>query len=149
MFPITSHPSLVTLAASELFLIIVRSGDISILSKKESQRTPDERVKASGGLIRSLALEFLLFVPASAALILLVLPLVKSRFDSMFSTSDGVIGFYALLGLVSYGFPFALIRRAVTAIALNTLKEFANLQTQHAPAIVPVSAGDSGKANSV
>jgi hypothetical protein len=148
MLPFTAHPSLITLVASELFLIIVRSGDISILIKNRTQRNNEEQARVSGGLLRSLVLEFLLFVPASAALVLLLLPLVKARFEGLFTSPNGVAGFYALLGLVSYGFPFALIRRAVTRIALLTLKEFADLQTQHA-AIVPVSAADSGKANGV
>jgi hypothetical protein len=146
VFPLTSHPTLITLIASELFLVIVRSGDISVLAKTDSQRTADERAKVSGGLLRSLVLEFFVFVPASAGLVLLLLPLVKTRLEGLFSSPNGVAGFYALLGLVSYGFPFALIRRAVTRIALVTLKEFADLQAQH-PAI-PASA-DSGKANGV
>jgi hypothetical protein len=33
----------------------------------------------------------------------------------------------ALIGVVSYGFPFTAVRRIVTIVALNTLREFANI----------------------
>jgi hypothetical protein len=35
--------------------------------------------------------------------------------------------FYALLGLISYGFPFAALRRFITRMALRTLREFASI----------------------
>jgi hypothetical protein len=126
---ITSHPSLITLAASELFFVVLRSGDISILCKSKIQRSNEEQAKVSRGLMRSLVLELLVFVPASAALLLLLLPLIKGRMSGLTNTTDGIIGTYAFLGLVSYGFPFALLRTMVTRIALSTLREFAALQS--------------------
>lgn len=128
MLSALSNPWLITVASSELFLVIVRSGEIGILAKNESQRTSEEQSQVSRGLRRSLVLESILFVPASAILALLLFPpLAAARFPSLFATSGGVAAFYAGLGIISYGFPFAALRKIVTTVALNTLREFASL----------------------
>lgn len=134
---ILDHPWLITLAASELFLVIVRSKDITILFKKSTQRTNEERLNVERGLLRSIILELLIFAPASSALVLLLLPLIHSRFDSLFNSPSTAIAAYALVGLVSYGFPFAAVRRIATTVALNTLKEFATLKNYEGTAIGP------------
>lgn len=130
MLSALTNPWVITLVSSELFLVIVRSREISILAKRQSQRTDDEQSQVSRGLLRSLVLESILFVPASAILVLLtIVPLAAAKFPSVFVSHDEVFAFHAGLGIMSYGFPFAAFRRIVTRIALNTLKEFAELQT--------------------
>jgi len=72
-------------------------------------------------------LEFIVFVPASAALLLLVLPLFASGIRSMHSSlgePQATRAFFAFLGIVSYGFPYATMKRLVTRIALRTLEEY-------------------------
>jgi len=44
---------------------------------------------------------------------------------------------YTLTGVISYGFPFAAIRKAITEMALATLKEYA--------AIAPENVRKSGQ----
>lgn len=63
------------------------------------------------------------FVPASAALLLLILPLVMPTSLA----AAHLRATFVLLGVVSYGFPFATVKTIVTRVALNTLKEFAAL----------------------
>jgi len=148
----SDHPWLITLAASELFFIIVRSRDITVLFKKTTQRTEQEEKSVERGLLRAILGELLLFVPASNALGLLLLPLIRGKFDSAFSSPDTSLSVYALVGLVSYGFPFAAVRKIVTNVALNTLKEFANLQNYDAasntPGNLPAPLDEPGKEGS-
>jgi hypothetical protein len=129
MLSALSNPWAITLISSELFLIIVRARDIGMLVKNPSQRTDDEQSQVSRGLLRSLILETILFVPTSAVLVLLIFPsLAATKFPSLLVSRDAIVAFYATLGIMSYGFPFAAFRRIVTRVALNTLKEFAALQ---------------------
>src|ERR1700730_8374788 len=111
-------------------LIMVRSSEITIALKSQNQRTTTEQTQVDRGLIKSLVLEFLLFVPCSVALVLLtVRPWVAlSKELQAMKNTDMYID--SLLGAISYGFPFALLRRIVTRIALNTLKEFAAIENQ-------------------
>lgn len=124
-------PWLFTFLSAELFLLLVRSNDLKILVKRNGQRSPHEKRKASRGLLRSLVLEATLLVPASATLLLLIAPIVirPELFDRPV---------YAGLGLVSYGFPFATVRTLVTRAAMNTLREFATI------AVVPAAEDDNG-----
>lgn len=66
--------SLVSLGSAELYLIIARSNKMTILCKLPAQRTAIEQHEVDRGLLRSLLLEMFLFVPASATLVLLILP---------------------------------------------------------------------------
>jgi hypothetical protein len=146
-FLTASTPWVVTLVSSELFLIVIRSGDITVLAKNETQRSPDEQTKIARGLFRSLVLELFLFVPASAALLLLIFPpLVAAKVPFLMVSP---IAFYAMLGIISYGFPFAAFRQIVTRVALNTLKEFAQLQSHEDTVGVSVVAATPRKARSV
>ena len=118
-------PQYTILVSAGLLLIIMRAGDIQILCKRNSQRTKSEQRQVDHGLLRCVLLELLVFVPASAGLIFMIAPLLlpKACFDKQVSQA----GLYAVLGIVSYGFPFATIRSMVTRVALNTLKEFAEI----------------------
>jgi hypothetical protein len=121
---------LITLASSELVFLLTRSNDILIACKAPLQRTPAEQVRVKRGLIRSLLLEATIFVPASAVLVVLLAPLIG------FHESDHVLSHAeagaALLGVISYGFPFGALKRMAQRMALTTLKEFAVLHNQPA-----------------
>jgi hypothetical protein len=117
----------VTLLCAELFLVIVRTAEINVLVRSSHQRTPDERKRISGGLGRSFLLEVLLFVPVSVLLVLITIPpLVVDQMGAT-ASSARLLSVYGLLGIASYGFPFATVRRLVTRIALTTLREFASI----------------------
>ena len=115
--------------SAELLLVLMRSKDIQVLAKAHSQRTQPQQESISRGLIRSLVLESVLFVPVSAGLVLLtVAPFLSGKILSI-----GVPAYacYSLLGLISYGFPFAIIRHVVTRTALKTLNEFAAIASEN------------------
>jgi|GEM_PF-4122206 len=111
-------PYLFTLMSAELFFFLLRANDLKILVKQDRQRTLQEQARVTRGLRRSLLLECLLFVPASAVLLLLLVPLVAPVVPSA-----RLRAFHALLGLVSYGFPFGAVRGIVTRVAVNALRE--------------------------
>lgn len=117
----------VTYASAILLFLIVRSTDLIVLAKTDAQRTKDERFRVSRGLARSLFLELLIFVPASATLLLLLVPFLLPALPL---SAQRAFASHAVIGLVSYGFPFSAVRQLLTRVALNTLKEFATLQPQ-------------------
>lgn len=115
----------ITVLCAELFLILARTNEIKALFKNRGQNTREDRI--IGDLRTSLVLELLLFVPASALLVLVTLPpMLWIRFKPPTDQSL-LFSIYGLLGITSYGFPFAAIRRLVTRIALGTLREFATI----------------------
>ncbi len=118
-------PHVWTFLSAELILVLVRSADIKILFKKRSQQSTPERKQVDQGLFRSVLLEVFIFVPVSAWLALLVVQPLFSIERLGLNISEQ--SYCALLGVASYGFPFATIRRVVQRIALNTLKEFGTL----------------------
>lgn len=119
---------LIAFVCAELSFILVRSQDIQIILKSQMQRTNIEQYQVDRGLGRSLLLELLLFVPASVTLVLFIAPLLSDYIiKAEEPTSSQHRMFYALLGMISYGFPFATLRRVLTRIALKTLQEFATL----------------------
>jgi hypothetical protein len=127
MAPIPS--SLYIFVSAELLFLLVRSSEIQVLAKAQSQRTQAEQGRVARGLVRSLVLESVLFVPVSAGLALLtVAPLLSNR---VLSAGVPEYACYSFLGLASYGFPFATIRHLVTRIALKTLAEFADIASNN------------------
>jgi hypothetical protein len=126
----------VTFVSAELIFMLSRSADILIAVKSQRQRTPEERGRIGRGLIRSIVVEALVFVPASATLLYLSAPLLAAR---LLETADSAtrVATHTVMGVVSYGFPFVVLKRAVTRIALNTLREFA---------VVAVVAPDTSEA---
>jgi hypothetical protein len=135
-----------TVASAELIFLLTRSADITVVLKRSRQCTDDELLRIDRGLHRSLLTEGLLFVPASAALLLLVSPLLF-RATPWLTPS---VASYALIGLVSYGFPFGALKRVVSRIAMNTLREFATIghadtYPRSQPAALPVAGADEGE----
>jgi len=121
---------LVTLASSELVFLLTRSNDVLIACKAPLQRTPAEQLRVKRGLVRSLGLEATFLVPASATLVILLAPLLG--FDSNHGLSSSPEAKAALLGVISYGFPFGALKRMAQRMALSTLREFASIQQQPA-----------------
>jgi hypothetical protein len=119
-------PWVFTFLSAELFFLLVRSEGLKNLVKRPQQRTAEEQENVTHGLRRSLLLECVLFVPASATLLLFIAPAALPSL-SVSMPAARLNGFYSMMGLVSYGFPFATVRTLVTRVALNTLKEFANI----------------------
>ena len=134
------------LLGAELFFLISRSRDILVALKGRRQRTPAEQNRVARGLIRSIGLEALLFVPASAFLLSMLKPLALSTayLDSIGSGQRTAI--HTAVGLVSYGFPFATVKSVATRVALNTLKEFSTIAANSNPAtpVLPSSAAHDG-----
>jgi hypothetical protein len=124
MFSTSGIPWISALA----FSVLVRSREILVLVKPDSQRTALERSEVRRGLARAVVFELLLFVPLSTALAVLILPPLvfqQQRIKTFVLTShENNISFEAVLGVLSYNFPFAALRRFVTRIALRTLQEF-------------------------
>ena len=56
-----------------------------------------------------------------------VRPLLLKNISLLSFRQSAPVSFAAWLGVYSYGFPFVTVRRLVTRIALNTLKEFASI----------------------
>ena len=123
---------LFSLLSAECFAILANHETISIAIKSKRQRTLPEGHQIGRGLLRSLALELLLFVPISVALGLLIIRPLFLRtawFASLASGSlEQQLAFYGLLGAACYGFPFVAIRQILTKVALKTLKEFASIR---------------------
>ncbi len=121
-----AQPWLFTILSAELLLLLTRSSDLLIICKRPGQRTDSEKEQVERGLWRGFVLDSLVFVPSSCVLLLLLAPLLLSNFDASVKTLPTAK--YALVGIMSYGFPFTAIKRIITRIALNTLKEFASLR---------------------
>lgn len=112
-----------TFIAAELLFLILRQREIIVALKTDAQRTRAEKYQISHGLERSLVSEAILFVPASATLLLLAAPGLLARFITFAGPRAG----YVLMGVASYGFPFALFRRTVIQISLIFLRSFAGV----------------------
>ena len=120
--------SVFSLTSAELLVLILRSKDILVLVKTRQQRTPTEQKEVDRGLMRSIILEMLLFVPASVLLFSLICrpyALTFSRIRSLAAISNHA--FDGLLGIMSYVFPFATFRKLATELALRTLRNFAEI----------------------
>ncbi len=116
---------IVTFVSAELIFVLSRSSEIQIAAKGDKQRTSGERERIKHGLARSLLLEAVVFVPASAVLLLLVSPLLVTESASVLTRNIHLR--HALIGILSYGFPFVFLKRVLTRIALSTLREFVKL----------------------
>lgn len=110
-----------------LYFLLNRSRDIQIALKTQRHLTTEESRRIDRGLKRSITLECLVFVPVSTTLLLLLTPLVtpakiQSWLLTQYDSSRARIALYVLLGLISYGFPFAAVRGVVTKMALRIIK---------------------------
>jgi hypothetical protein len=119
--------------SAELVFLLTRASDLIVLAKNNAQRTPAEKEKMRRGLPRSIVLEAFVFVPASAGLILLLAPFAppaRLPDEAVVPTNSAHqirTAYHALLGVASYGFPFATIRKLVSRMAANAIREFASI----------------------
>lgn len=132
--------------AAELIFLITRSADILITLKGTRQRTRSEQTRIDRGLVRSIVLEALVFVPASAFLVSLLKPLLVSPSYLAPMTSAQRAGVHTAVGIASYGFPFAAVRRFVSHVALTTLREFSTIAStaDQAHSTTPVGTVQGG-----
>src|SRR4051812_24326719 len=119
----------ITLLCAELLFLLVRNQDIMLVSKAANQRNETEQQQVNRGLLRSLLIEIFVFVPASTALMLIlirpfILPYVGTNTDVILAT-------HGIMGVTSYGFPFATVRSVMTRMSLRLLTEFAAVTLQH------------------
>jgi len=110
-----------------LYFLIDRSRDIQIALKVQRHLTREELRRINRGLKRSIIFECLIFVPVSTALLLFLTPLltptkIQSWLSIQYDAPRARIALYVLLGLISYGFPFAVVRGVVTKVALRIIK---------------------------
>jgi hypothetical protein len=121
----------IMLLCAELLLVLARSNQLQALAKPESQRTASERLDIKRGVGRSILLEAAVFVPTSVVLVYItVRPILLLNETIRVTTALNpslALSFYGSLGLTSYGFPFGAMKRVMTRIALNTLKEFSGI----------------------
>jgi hypothetical protein len=113
-------PQCTLFVAAFLTCLLARAKDFTTALKTDSQRTPDERRSIKGGLGRSLFFDLGLGVPASGLLILLVSPVVTTHIEWM---KDNPNAGFAILGIMSYGFPWVAFRRFVVRIVLHSFQE--------------------------
>jgi hypothetical protein len=114
-----------TFIAAWLLFVIVRSHQITVSLKSQTQRTAQEKKEIQRGLKRSTALECFMYVPASAALLVLLAPLVTEFVFKKYKSLDSPSGhraFYTVVGLLSYEFPFEAIKRLLTNRAIRAVK---------------------------
>lgn len=122
-----SHPKLIVLLSAELVCILIRQEDVKVIAKSKSQRTEIEQHSMDRGVLRAMLLELFVFVPVSVALLLLLSSPIASFLIGKAAFPISSVFINALLGVLSYGFPFATLREVITKIALNTLSEFASI----------------------
>jgi hypothetical protein len=124
---ITTETWMMVYLGAELYAVLARSRDIVVVVKGQARRTAREEKEVKSGLTASVVLELLLFVPVSATLVLLISPLLLTRMSWSAESPRMQTAAYSLLGIVSYGFPFAAIRTVITRMAANTLAQFASI----------------------
>lgn len=133
------NPKIWTFIAAELIFILARSRSVVVIFKSKQQRTKEEQHQVNRGLLRALFLEMVIFVPASACLLTLIAP---SILPNHWFEGSMVQAAYSILGVVSYGFPFATFKRVITRMALKTLLEFASLEPKELGSGVKEKVGD-------
>jgi hypothetical protein len=116
-------PEVALFICAELMFFVTSSRRFLVAIKSKAQRTADEQRQIDRGLRRSLAFESLALVPASAVLVSLGVPALIQKLNLQGMPKTAL---YSLAGMVSYGFPFGAIKKAVVGVALDTLKQFAS-----------------------
>jgi hypothetical protein len=120
---------LLMLICAETFFVLLRSRELNIMFKSPDQRTLREKQEVKRGLLRSVTLEGVFFVPASVLLVFIAIrPLMFALpYTAAISHSDEAqMGMYGFLCIASYGFPFLTLRRMVVVMAVGLIKEVAH-----------------------
>ena len=131
--------NLATLVSAWLFFLVMNAGDLETLVKNKDQRTPGERLQVKQGLSRIFCVEMFVLVPASAGLLLLVIPFFTRTVDVLGALASGSererIALHAMMGIISYGFPFAALRERIA----NAMQAALTASTPRAPRAVAAS----------
>jgi hypothetical protein len=117
-------PTWTTFAVAEAVCLLTRSKEVLVLLKRSNQRTATEAKQIRQGLGRDVFGEFLLFVPASAFIVLETVRYMLPTYLTNYPSTPGV------LGLLSYGFPLRTLRTLVVRLALRNLAEFRDVLDQ-------------------
>ena len=67
----------------------MNAGDLKTLVKNKDQRTAPERLQIKQGLLRIMCIEMLVLVPASAGLLILVMPFFTRTVDALGTSRPG------------------------------------------------------------
>ncbi len=119
------YPIILAFITAALFYIITNSADIKVILKKNVQRKDSEKNRIKRGLFKEKLFDMILFVPISVALFfMIVYPLINKTLESLIADTNAR---YSMMGIIAYGFPFSTVKRIISKIALNALKEFANI----------------------
>jgi hypothetical protein len=110
--------ALMTLGVASATCILARTQDILVIAKSKGQRTPAEAERIERGLLKSLILDFSVFVPAST---FVVLATIAPMLPKGWVGSDARDG---LLGVLAYAFPLLSFKKAVTVWVMRSLKSF-------------------------
>jgi hypothetical protein len=150
--------SLATLVGAWLFFLVMNGNTIKLLSKKAAQRLPEEQERINRGLARETVVEFLLLVPASAALLVMIKPFLIRTVPGLAPLATAAtperIALHTIIGIVSYSFPFGALRdRISSAIQAGLTGTPAPPRQPRAPArprqprAVPSPRGGNGDEN--
>lgn len=119
-------PFLVMLLAAEMFLILTRAAEITIAIKRDSQRTPLEKKRIGQGLVRSLVLEFALFVPISVGLFRVALyPLFISDILRLYPNK---VLWTSMMGVSAYEFPYTTVKSMISAVARHSIAAYLEIE---------------------
>lgn len=118
------------LISAECAFVVLNYSQLQIVFKSVAQRTDAERERMARGLLRGLVVEAVLFVPASATLLFLLVPILPWVAVSWADTTPRNISRLAALGMVSYPLPLVAIRRMVVRMALKSLRAFIAIESR-------------------
>lgn len=120
-----THHILIALICAEGLLVLTSVNTLKIAFKRSDQRTLGEKRRISGGLFREFLGEFLVFVPVSVLMAMIVLRPFVVKITAL--PQDAIDG---LLGTVSYGFPYKALKRWVLRATVKFMKEAVDVADQ-------------------
>lgn len=116
----SNNPYLLALISGFLFAIIANTNEIKIIIKNNKQRTKEERDRINCGLIRTTIFELLIIMPTSVTLFwIAIFSFSKPR---LLDINADISIWAALSGIASYGFPFAITKKLISHLAIQTIR---------------------------
>jgi hypothetical protein len=113
---------LFSLLAAEAWLILAKSKSLTILFKFPHQRTAGVKKLIECGLLMEVMTAAIIFVPVSVFLAVNILrPFISRAIPVEASLLDSIVG------LVSYGFPYAAIKKWAIHATVKFLREAADV----------------------
>jgi hypothetical protein len=114
--------ALIALSAAEAALMLTRAETIKVCFKSKRQQTAGEKQRIARGWFREYLAEAILLVPVSVGLGILILRPFVLRW-----TSAEPLVVDAIVGLVSYGFPYSIFKAWAVRSAIKMLKEASSI----------------------